>query len=135
MYLLECAFSPVPHNSLLEGQDSWYCCSCASDVWTLHSHHIICGVRQRQYTLRNIVCDGSQAIIPNLVPRPPPRFYLAAVEKSRGKLHSCEIKSGWRPGYEVNHSYMASTCRYRRRLAKVDLWSSRSLNEWYSREK
>ena len=32
----------------------------------------------------------------NLVPRPPPRLYLAAVEISRG----CEIKSGWRPGYE-----------------------------------
>ena len=26
----------------------------------------------------------------------PPRLYLAAVEKS------CEIKSGWRPGYEVS---------------------------------
>ena len=30
----------------------------------------------------------------NLVPRPPPRLYLAAVEKSQTFLHSCEIKSG-----------------------------------------
>ena len=37
--------------------------------------------KQRQYTCTN------------LVPRPPPRLYL-------------EIKSGWRPGYEVIHVYM-----------------------------
>ena len=35
-----------------------------------------------------------------------PRLYLAAVEISQGKLtylHGCEIKSGWRPGYEVTY--------------------------------
>ena len=31
-----------------------------------------------------------------LIPGPPPRFYLIAVEI----LHSYEIKSGWRPGNE-----------------------------------
>ena len=38
----------------------------------------------------------------NLVPRPPPRLYLAAVAAF---LHGCEIKSGWRPGYEVMNRY------------------------------
>ena len=38
-----------------------------------------------------------RACPPNLVPRPPPRHYLAAPTF----LHGCEIKSGWRPGYEV----------------------------------
>ena len=36
----------------------------------------------------------------SLVPRPPPRLYLAAVEKSF--LHGCEIKSGRRPGNEAS---------------------------------
>ena len=40
-------------------------------------------------------CNGMQ-------PRPPPRFYLAAVEKNR---HGCEIKSGQRPGNEANATY------------------------------
>ena len=35
-----------------------------------------------------------ERVIGILVPRPPPRFYLAAV------LHGCEIKSGRRPGNE-----------------------------------
>ena len=43
----------------------------------------------------------------SLVPRPPPRLYLAAVEKS------CEIKSGQRPGneaiYKVHHWFLAGT--------------------------
>ena len=41
----------------------------------------------------------------NLVPRPPPRLYLAAVELAPAFLHGCEIKSGWRPGYEVRNLY------------------------------
>ena len=36
----------------------------------------------------------------SLVPRPPPRLYLVAVEF----LHGCEIKSGRRPGNEANHT-------------------------------
>ena len=36
-------------------------------------------------------------LITSLVPRPPPRLYLAAVEKSQ------EIKSGRRPGNEATH--------------------------------
>ena len=38
----------------------------------------------------------------SLVPRPPPRFYLAAMKKSVRNfpilLHGCKIKSGQRPG-------------------------------------
>ena len=39
----------------------------------------------------------------NLVPRPPPRLNLAAVEAY------LQIKSGWRPGYEVSTSYSCIT--------------------------
>lgn len=34
-------------------------------------------------------------IIPNLIPRPLPRFSLTAMENS---LHGCEVLSGWRSG-------------------------------------
>ena len=36
----------------------------------------------------------------SLIPKPPPRFYLAAVA-AMCTLHSCEIKSGRRPGNEA----------------------------------
>ena len=39
----------------------------------------------------------------SLIPRPPPRFYLAAVEIF---LHSCKIKSGRRPGNEASNYNM-----------------------------
>ena len=39
----------------------------------------------------------------SLVPRPPPRFYLTAMEKI-----GCEIKSGQRPGNKAR--YVGSVC-------------------------
>ena len=42
-----------------------------------------------------------KVLLTSLVPRPPPRFYLAAMEKN---LHGCEIKSGWRPWNEASYS-------------------------------
>ena len=54
----------------------------------------------------SVLQRGESLSVSNLVPRPPPRLYLAAVEKPQAStqtfLHGCEIKSGWRPGYEVN---------------------------------
>ena len=38
-----------------------------------------------------------EELMNSLVPRPPPRLYLAAVE-----IHGCEIKSGRRPGNEAS---------------------------------
>ena len=77
--------------------DSWKAGN-RSSIYRQGGSHTDTNTKSRHY---------ENVVRPNLVPRPPPRLYLAAVEKSRGKavdtfLHGCEIKSGWRPGYEVS---------------------------------
>jgi len=49
-----------------------------------------------------VVVHQKQVIL-SLVPRPPPRFCLAAVEKNWEPifLHGYKIKSGWRLGNEA----------------------------------
>ena len=47
----------------------------------------------------------SQKMCPNLVPRPPPRLYLAAVEKSRGK------PAPWRKAGASRHRFFSTAAR------------------------
>ena len=48
--------------------------------------------------------------IVSLVPRPLPRFYLIAVQRFFST--ACEIKSGQRPGNEVNRFHLAAVERF-----------------------
>ena len=49
---------------------------------------------------------ASYPLLPSIVPRPLPRFYLAAMEKNLF-LHGCETKSGQRPGNEATSSQVS----------------------------
>ena len=60
---------------------------------------------QVSFTIHQLSSESGICIelMPSLIPSPPPRFYLAAVEKNQEIfLHGCKLKSGWRLGNKAN---------------------------------